>query len=127
MTMATVQMTLGELTRALERCNQDSSTQYDFVYFRPTREVGSWRGVYAQLAIGYTNENQPPVKVGELVALLKEADGKTFTGYKGGEFTMGRDTLMWVANYREAGDTGIVGIRDEGYRVIIETGFCEVQ
>lgn len=53
--------------------------------------------------------------------------GKTFTGYKGGDFEMSRRTPVWVANYGNAGNTGIVGIHDDGYSVIILTAYIPDQ
>jgi hypothetical protein len=38
-------------------------------------------------------------KVSDVVELLKRVQGKTFTGYKSGDFTMGKTTPLWIANY----------------------------
>ena len=38
-------------------------------------------------------------KVKDLLAVLKIAQGNYFVGYKGGDFTMGKTTPVWVANY----------------------------
>jgi hypothetical protein len=53
--------------------------------------------------------------------LCEEADGKTFTGYKGGDYHMDRSTPVWVANHNESGSTAIVDIRDGGWRTILVT------
>ena len=48
--------------------------------------------------------------------ILKEAllaHGKTFEGYKGGEFTMEGDTPVWYSHYGTTGPA-IMGITDEG-------------
>lgn len=57
--------------------------------------------------------------------MLRSAVGAAFEGYKGGVFTMSRHTPVWVANYGNAGNTAVVGVRDLGYLVIIETAYVE--
>lgn len=61
----------------------------------------------------------------DVLALCESAVGKTFYGYKGGEYVMGRETPVWVANYREAGSTAIVDIIDHGWRITIETAHID--
>lgn len=45
----------------------------------------------------------------------------TFTGYKGGEFTMSGETPVYVANPDEAGGTAVVDVRDDGRRIVLIT------
>jgi hypothetical protein len=113
------QATLGYLIERLERLPQDAVVCYDFVYLMP-KGIHSYRGYYEQLALGYTDEGESP-KVSELLTLLKDANGKTFTGYKGGEYTMGDDTKMWVANRRQAGGTAIIDAVEHRCYVILTT------
>jgi hypothetical protein len=48
--------------------------------------------------------------------MLTEAIGKTYTGYKGGEYVMGKVTPVWVANYGNCdpeefnSSAGVVGV-----------------
>lgn len=116
-------MTLGELMAALERKDEKKEVIFDFVYFRPDGTLRSYRGDYSELSLGYTNMFEPKkqIKVGDLLAKLLDAVGKTFTGYKGGEFTMGTETPVWVANCGEAGGTGIVDVCDGGIDVVLKT------
>lgn len=120
-------MTLRQLTEALERKDQDEKVRFDFVYFRPTHFT-SYRGDYAQLAIGYTNEyndvRYPELSVADLVKMCQEANGKEYMGYKGGDYTMHDNTLVWVANPDEAGRTGIVDVCD-GLYVTLKTAKFE--
>jgi len=37
--------------------------------------------------------------VEEWIEVLKQAIGKRFTGYKGGDFLMGKNTPVWLAEY----------------------------
>lgn len=65
------------------------------------------------------------MKAGQFLEMLKEAVGKTYEGYKGGDFEMTEDTPMWVANYRYADNTGVMGVIDKGYAIVLVTGYCE--
>jgi hypothetical protein len=67
-------------------------------------ELMSWRGVYAELSFGFSFEGKEPT-VKKIITELREAVGKTYEGYKGGDFVMGRSTPVWVANYGNSGDT----------------------
>lgn len=128
------QLTLGEMILKLEpiiekqkdRIKQEldeSIVYYDFGYFFPT-DADSWRGSYAELALNYKSDGEP-LTVTRFTEMLKECVGKTFTGYKGGEFEMSRQTPVWVAEYGESGLTAVIDIIDTGYMVIISTGYRE--
>lgn len=52
----------------------------------------SWRGNYSELAF----EPKPNMTVGEMLEEAKGAVGKTFTGWKGGEFKMDEYTSVHV-------------------------------
>ncbi len=94
------QLTLGELIIKLETIpDKTKSVVYDFGEFVPT-EIDSWRGIYAELALDY--DKKEPKTIEQILNLLKNAVGKTFEGYKGGDFRMGRNTPIWVANYSES-------------------------
>lgn len=131
------QLTLGEIILKLEPIvnaqksriedgKEEATVQYDFEYLYPTY-IDSWRGIYAELALNFVDHsgNDKEKTVTEFYNMLKEAVGKTFTGYKGGEFTMSRQTPVWVANYGNSGNTAVIDIIDNGYNVIIVTGYRE--
>ena len=119
------QLTLGEIISKLEAIDskikngRDKLIYYDFGYFSPT-DLMSWRGSYCELAIGYS-EKDTPKTANEFLKELEEAIGKTFQGYKGGVYVMGKTTPVWVANYGESCETAIVNIKDNEYDIIIET------
>ena len=130
------QMTLGEMIIKLEGIiehvkviekdrpqYQDPDVMFDFEYLRPVC-LSSWRGSYSELAIEFSGEGKW-LKASEFLIMLKEAVGKTYEGYKGGDFVMGKATPVWVANYGNSGDTGVYNISYDGYYIIIETGKCE--
>ena len=119
-------MTLGEIINELKAVkNQASEIRFDFAYFRPARLI-SWRGSYDQLAIDYTNEHPGEKSVAEFLKECESAIGKTFTGYKGGDFEMGFETPVWVAGYGESCETAVIGFINTGYdTIIIETSYRE--
>jgi hypothetical protein len=126
------QLTIGETIAALKAVeyNNDADVRFDFGYFVPYR-AESYRGFYNQLALGYGPHN--PQKEWEKQSILKTpakviqelegAIGRTYEGYKGGDFVMRADTPLWVANRGDANETGVIGVRSVNYTVIIETRF----
>ena len=117
------QMTLGQLIDVLERKEPTANVDYAFGYFSPTK-FHSWRGAYEQLALGYGSwteigyDKRPTVE--SLLKLAIAANGETFMGYKGGEYTMDRDNVIWIANDNEACHSGIADvIEDDGDIVIV--------
>ena len=123
------QLLLGEIILRLEAVNtpckdgSEKEVRFDFGYFKPTN-LDSWRGSYDELALGYS-ETEKDIKVSELIKTLKEAIGKTFTGYKGGDFVMGKNTPVWVSNYGESPSTGIIGVKDLDWLVILQTDWLK--
>lgn len=131
---ASDQLTLGELIAKIEPIaekqkqritdgREEAQVYFDFEYLHPTRLI-SWRGSYAELSLCYSTEGDA-MPVSKFLEKLKEAVGKTFYGYKGGNFQMSRQTPIWVANYGNAGNTAVIGVLDLDYNVIIQTGYRE--
>ncbi len=136
------QLTLGELILKLEQIEptyvdyekktQDKNVCFDFEYAVPTG-VSSWRGSYDELALtfdftGYehfSKDKPEPMTLTAFLKLLKETIGKEFTGWKGGEFVMGKTTPVWVANVGNSGNTGVVDVTSDDYSVTLITGHCE--
>jgi hypothetical protein len=114
-------MTLGELIAALKRKDQDAPVTFGFGWNNP-KGVDSYRGYYEDLAIGYSRDD---CSVSQLVAILEIANGKTFTGWKGGEYDMDDDTAMWAANPGESGSMAIVDVVEVGYQIWLKTELVE--
>ena len=114
-------VTIGDLIVLLKNCDEDSGVEYDFTYMSPTT-VDSWRGVYAEPALGY--EKNGDVKVRDLIKELEHAtSGVKYHGWKGGEYSYDKDQELFVANPGETGDCRIVGIMDAGWKVVLKTGY----
>ena len=118
------QLLIGELILKLEQVkNKKLPLFIDLMDKRPMG-INSWRGSYCELAIeteslGCYNtdiveyeskefdyktykhksigKENPTVE--EWIGVLKEAIGKTFTGYKGGNYLMSKNTPVWLAEY----------------------------
>jgi len=120
------QMTLGEMISALQKCDQDATVRFDFGGLHPA-SMDSYRGYYDQLAIGFESNltGSNTGKVGWLLEQCQFSIEHVFHGYKGGEYQMSLDTPLWVANYGQCHGTAVVGVRDLGYMVIIETAYLD--
>lgn len=131
------QLSLGEFITVLESVDlkYDEETykdvEFDFGTALPT-QLDSWRGSYDEIALGYklsgydnNSEHFANTKADKLLEHLKSAIGKEYTGWKGGEFIMDENTPVWVANCGHSGNTGIVGVLDAGYKLVLITAYCE--
>lgn len=71
--------------------------------------------------------------VSEFLDMLEFIKGRYFVGYKGGDFTMSRQTPVWVANdgmcsgfsETKEGYQGVVGVKEREDKVLILTADCE--
>jgi len=113
------QLTLGELIMSLEKCQQGADISFDFEHARPT-DLTSYRGNYRELAICFDFDTEF-LKVSKFVDMLKEAIGKTYQGWKGGDFLMGKTTPMWAANSGSCGQTAIIEVVDDELEVMLVT------
>lgn len=87
-------MTLNELIRMLKKADPSTLVAKGF------GRGHSYRGYYEQLAF-------EPVENTTIKAMLIEAEasiGVTYSGYKGGEYTMSGDSPVWIAEYGHCGD-----------------------
>jgi hypothetical protein len=131
------QLTLGELIDKFERISKrqkvrlddgrtEAYVQFDFEYFFPN-SIDSWRGSYNELALGFIHADcgKDFITVRNFLRLLKETVGKTFEGWKGGQYKMERNTPVWVANPGNSGNTAVIDVLDDDYVVYIITGLRE--
>jgi hypothetical protein len=117
----TTAMRLGAIIDALSAARQDASVQFDFGGFEPS-DVKSYRGYYSDLAIGFSDNG---LDLPSLLNELRQADGGTFEGYKGGDYRMSRDTPVWVANYGNSHGVAVVAVEDQDWRVVLRTALID--
>lgn len=91
--MSSSHATIGSLIRYLERFDSWLPVMTNNGKLIKA-SVSSYRGYYNDLAI---HEGEPNATVAELIEVLKDAIGSVYEGYKGGNYTMHRDTLCWFA------------------------------
>lgn len=108
-------LTLGQLITELAQSAPDAEVTFDSG--EPVGGCGSYRGYYSDLAFCKGDE---PRSVASLLEEARTANGKTFEGYKGGDFTMSDDTPLWFAEYGCLGPA-IIGVTHEEGSVILAT------
>ncbi len=92
-------MKLRQVIAALEALPQD------FIASEGFGAADSYRGSYDQIAFTPVRN----VSVAFMLAHARAANGRTFTGYKGGEYTMDLDTTCWCAAYGDCGESDEIG------------------
>lgn len=80
-------------------------------------EFNSYRGYYSDIALEPWDGT---LTVEQLLSAANDACGRTFEGYKGGDFAMDADTPLWIAHYGSASDIAIryIDVRDSVVTVI---------
>lgn len=88
-------MTLGELIDELSKHDPDLVIEDGW------DNPHSYRGYYTDLAF------EPAInsRIGDMLEAAKSSLGKTFDGYKGGDFRMHEYTECWLACYGQTGET----------------------
>jgi len=127
-----VALSLGDVIDRLEACKQDVGIYFDFGCLVPETHDGmhSYRGYYEDVAMGwrdpsdYSDKRETP-KVSEVLAMLKEAVGQTYTGWKGGEFTMDKGSRLWVDSAGTANGVAIVAVDKRDWAVHLRTWMVE--
>ena len=100
---AKTQMTLGGLIARLQQLDQ--SLEMEGLY-----GPHSFRGYYCDIAF---ERGDHKLKVSEVLQTVRRCKGKTFVGYKGGNFKMVKDTPVWIAAYGGCGPR-LMSIKDDG-------------
>lgn len=115
-------LTIGAFIAKLKDQDSNNRICFDFANFAPTT-FDSYRGYYDELALGFEDNSNVTVK--ELLDKAEEAQRGTFTGYKGGKFTMSSNTPLWASNYGRTSSTAIVDIVNNDYQTIIVTEWID--
>lgn len=88
------ELVLGELIERLEQEPLGKRLKLGFA------NPHSYRGYYEQLAF----EPARNVTVGEMLAAARSALGKTFQGWKGGDYVMDEGSCVWLAQQGDCGE-----------------------
>lgn len=96
-------MTLGELIKGLEDIANTFSFDTENIFIKEGfTEAYSYRGSYDELAFKPAYDL---VSLSIMLNIAKEAIGKTFRGYKGGDFVMDEWTPVHLAYWGELGES----------------------
>lgn len=106
------QVTIGQLLGLLEGMPDDAIVRFPFAYTGPA-SIASWRGVYAEAAIGHTSGQHADhlPTVGSFKQMLLDCMGPVYEGWKGGDFTFTMDTPIHVDNPGQCTNTEIIGLK----------------
>lgn len=109
-------LTLGKAIETLSKFKPEAKVRFDWNQSFPDNPH-SYRGYYSDLAL---KMGDIPCMVKEFKLMLEESLGKTFEGYKGGDFKMSDSTPLWCAQYGDCG-RAIMGLFqvDENNAVIL--------
>ena|ERR1700761_3291315 len=116
-------ITLGELIEKLKQCRPDNEVSFDFGYLVPTT-LDSWRGVYADLALGYevfVYRGDRPQTTQELIEKCEQALQNSYEGYKGGTYFMDEESKVWVDNWGQCTHTEIVDVVSNNWKTMLIT------
>lgn len=117
-------MTINEVIEKLKAAKPDGR-----VYFSPLRcvptTVDSWRGIYAEPALGWQpsgksgNVKDYPTAASLLAELQKATDGREYTGWKGGEYSYTGNSPLHIDNPGDNTQTEIKEIKNTEWETII--------
>jgi hypothetical protein len=114
---------LGELIARIEAQPQDQPIKVERQgKLHNPGDVDSYRGYYSDLYIDFTSGEERTT--GDFLDNLVAAEGKSFEGYKGGDFTMDQFTPVWVDMYSCCDGTGAIGVESRDGVTVITTGDC---
>jgi hypothetical protein len=121
-------ITINELLTTLRTApKQDGRVYLNFCRCVPTT-VGSWRGIYAEPALGWQpagysgNVKEYPTVASLIVELEKAIDGREYTGWKGGEYTYDGSETLHIDNSGDCTNTEIVRVEvKEWGEVVLHT------
>lgn len=108
--MHPAQLTLGEWIALLER--QTPSARVLLPTGASAGRLLSYRGDYADLALEQALIGESARLVADLAAYARRAVGTPFEGYKGGMYTAGPDTPLWVSPWGQVSGLALTGLEE---------------
>lgn len=118
------QMTLGSFISRLKELDENT-----LILFRDSRvdrtyivsDFSSYRGYYEDLAIEpevFALHNRHRAVASNVLHMAKTCLGKSFCGYKGGEYVMNKGTALWLSSYGVATGMRVCGVSDDGHFLV---------
>jgi hypothetical protein len=110
-------LTLGALIEGLGAlANKDQAIR--FADGKYPADFDSYRGYYSDLMISADDEK---ATVQGVLARAQACVGKTFQGYKGGDFTMDVRTPLWRDEYGHCANEAITGLVETADGIVLVT------
>lgn len=109
-------LTLGELLDELRTFNPLLPVVYED--HKSPGDPHSYRGYYQDLS--FQDREDGTASTSEFIKVLENCIGKTFEGWKGGEFTMDRTTPLWRAYEGDCG-VAMVSVEATNQAAVIKT------
>lgn len=106
---------IDELKRAIAVSKDDDGGYCQFDWGGWPTGFCSYRGFYERLAWNFNSEYHSEVSAAEVLEMCESVVGRTFTGWKGGEYTMDANSEVHVAGAGGTTRTRVVGIGKLGY------------
>lgn len=95
---------------------------YDYIYVASDFKCRSWRGSYDLPATGFVSPDYDTFSVEEIIKNIEESDRLEVTGWKGGDFTLSMDDVIYIANQGESNESiAVVDIEELPDVVILHT------
>lgn len=110
-------MTLGDFIAALSALETGKPIRLD--NGDTLGELMSYRGYYCDLAFEPVSG---AATVGDVLATARGAMGQIFEGYKGGDFPMHANTILWLSPYGDCDGIMITAVIDTPDAVVVLTG-----
>ena len=115
--MSKSQLMVGELLAYLKALPGDLLVTWDDG--AQIGECSSYRGYYQDLGL---ETGHLPMTVSSLVNQVKGMLGSTMEGYKGGDFLVSRDTLVWRHEWGTTRNAArVIGVERVGDGVVLQT------
>ena len=103
-------MKIKEIMALVKDANPEGDVYFDFCNCRPTT-AHSWRGSYDEPAIGWAQAGSCTSVADFLNELAELISGKTYYGWKGGEYSYNEDQTLHVDNPGCYTDTEIIDVK----------------
>jgi hypothetical protein len=126
-------ITLGELIDGLEKAlaerdedmpaDRERRIYFDWCNYHPST-FHSYRGWYDHLAVTPSHEYES-LTAEQFLERCKAQVNAQHHGWKGGNYVMDRETPVWVAHDGECYGTGISGVKNHGWAIILETKYFD--
>ena len=95
---------------------------YDCLLVASDFKCRSWRGSYDLPAAGFVSLDDGTFSVKEIIKNVEESDGLEVTGWKGGDFTLSMNDIIYIANQGESNNAiTVVDIEELPDVVILHT------